>query len=126
VDSDELSFKIAGAQAFRKGFKDAHPVMLEPIYELEVKIPDEYMGAIMGDISSRRGQIQGVDADGHFQMVRAHIPLAEIQKYATILRSMTSGRGTFRKKFTHYAELPHEIAHKIIQEYEERKAAGEK
>ncbi|MBX7150208.1 elongation factor G [bacterium] len=126
VDSDELSFKIAGAQAFRKGFKDAHPVILEPIYEIEVKIPEEYMGAIMGDISGRRGQIQGMEADGHFQIVRAHVPLAELQKYATILRSMTSGRGVFRKKFTHYAELPHELAHKIIQEYEERRAQGEK
>lgn len=126
VDSDELSFKIAGMMAFRKGFKDAHPIMLEPIYELEVKIPEEYMGAIMGDVSSRRGQIQGMEADGHFQVVRAHIPLAEIQKYATVLRSMTSGRGVFRKKFSHYAELPHELAHKIMEEYEQRKAQGEK
>ncbi|MBL7993846.1 elongation factor G [bacterium] len=126
VDSDELSFKIAGAQAFRKGFREAHPIMLEPIYELEVKIPEEYMGAIMGDLSGRRGQIQGMEADGHFQIVKATVPLAEIQKYATILRSMTSGRGGFRKKFSHYAELPHEIAHKIILEYEARKAAGEK
>jgi len=126
VDSDELSFKIAGAQAFRKGFKDAHPVMLEPIYEIEVKIPEEYMGAIMGDISSRRGQIQGMEADGHFQIVKAHVPLAELQKYATVLRSMTSGRGGFRKKFDHYAELPNELAHKIIAEYEEKKAHGEK
>jgi elongation factor G len=126
VDSDELSFKIAGAMAFRKGFKEAHPIMLEPIYELEVKIPEEYMGAVMGDLSSRRGQIQGMEADGHFQVVKAHVPLAEIQKYATILRSMTSGRGAFRKKFSHYAELPGEVAHKIIQEYEERKAQGEK
>lgn len=126
VDSDELSFKIAGMMAFRKGFKDAHPIMLEPIYELEVKIPEEYMGAIMGDISSRRGQIQGMEADGHFQIVKAHIPLAEIQKYATILRSMTSGRGVFRKKFSHYAELPHDLAHKIMADYEQRKAQGEK
>ncbi len=126
VDSDELSFKLAGSQAFRKGFKEAKPIMLEPIYELEVRIPEEYLGAIMGDISSRRGQIQGMAADGQFQVVKALVPLAEIQKYATILRSMTSGRGAFRKKFMHYAELPAELAQKIIQDYEEKKAAGEK
>lgn len=126
VDSDELSFKIAGAMAFRKGFKEAKPIILEPIYEVEVTIPEEYLGAIMGDISSRRGQVLGMEADGHFQIVRAHIPLAEIQKYATILRSMTSGRGIFRKKFDHYAELPHDQAAKLIAYYEERKAAGEK
>jgi elongation factor G len=126
VDSDELSFKIAGAQAFRKGFREAKPIMLEPIYELEVRIPEEYLGAIMGDISGRRGQILGMVADGHFQIVKAQIALAEIQKYATILRSMTSGRGSFRKKFLHFAELPAELAQKIIQDYEEKKAAGEK
>ncbi len=126
VDSDELSFKIAGAQAFRKGFKEGKPVILEPICDVEITIPEEYLGAIMGDISSRRGQIQGMEADGHFQVVKAHIPLGEIQKYATVLRSMTSGRGGFRKKFAHYAELPHEQASKLMHEYEERKAHGEK
>ncbi|HMV26610.1 MAG TPA: elongation factor G, partial [bacterium] len=124
VDSDELSFKIAGAQAFRKGFKEGHPIILEPIYEVEITIPEEYLGAIMGDISSRRGQILGMEADGHFQIVKAQLPLAEILKYATILRSMTSGRGMFRKKFDHYAEVPHEQAAKLMKEYEERKAAG--
>jgi elongation factor G len=126
VDSDELSFKLASSQAFRKGFKEAKPIILEPIYLLEVRIPEEYLGAIMGDISGRRGQIQGMEADGLFQVVKASIPLAEIQKYATTLRSMTSGRGAFSKKFSHYAELPAEQAQKIIQEYEEKKAAGEK
>ncbi len=126
VDSDELSFKLASSQAFRKGFKEAKPIILEPIYILEVRIPEEYLGAIMGDISGRRGQIQGMEADGLFQVVKASIPLAEIQKYATTLRSMTSGRGAFSKKFSHYAELPAEQAQKIIQEYEEKKAAGEK
>lgn len=126
VDSDELSFKLAASQAFRKGFKEAKPIILEPIYELEVRIPEEYLGAIMGDISGRRGQIQGMNADGAFQVVKALVPLAEIQKYATILRSMTSGRGAFSKKFSHYAELPADQAQKIIQEYEEKKASGEK
>ncbi len=126
VDSDELSFKLASSQAFRKGFKEAKPIILEPIYILEVRIPEEYLGAIMGDISGRRGQIQGMEAEGQFQVVKALIPLAEIQKYATTLRSMTSGRGAFTKKFSHYAELPGDQAQKIIQEYEEKKASGEK
>lgn len=126
VDSDELSFKIAGAMALRKGFKEGHPVMLEPIYEVDITIPEEYLGAIMGDISSRRGQILGMEADGHFQIVKANIPLAELLKYATVLRSMTSGRGVFRKKFSYYADVPNEIAQQLIRTYEERKAHGEK
>ncbi len=126
VDSDELSFKIAGAMALRKGFKEGHPMMLEPIYEVDITIPEEYLGTIMGDISGRRGQILGMEADGHFQMVKANVPLAELQKYATILRSLTSGRGAFRKKFSHYAEVPHEVASKLMAIYEERKAHGEK
>jgi len=122
VDSDEMSFKIAGSHALRNGFKEAKPILLEPIYEVDIKVPEEFMGAVMGDISGRRGQILGMDADGHFQKIKAQIPLAELTKYATILRSMTGGRGIFRKKFDHYAEVPGDIAGKLVTAHEESKA----
>jgi len=93
VDSDEVSFKIASAQAFKKGFLEAKPVILEPIYDITVKVPEEYMGDVMGDISSRRGKISGMDSEGPFQIIRAKVPLAELYKYSTHLRSLTSGRG---------------------------------
>ena len=123
VDSDEMSFKIASAHAFRNGFKDAKPVLLEPIYEVDIKVPEEFMGSVMGDVSGRRGQIMGNDADGHFQKVKAQIPLSELTKYATVLRSMTGGRGIFRKKFDHYAEVPRDIAEKLIAAHAERKSS---
>lgn len=121
VDSDEMSFKIAGAQGFKKGFLEAKPVLLEPIYEIEVKAPEEYMGDIMGNISSKRGKILGMDSDGRYQIIKAQVPLAEIHKYATELRSITSGRGAFKRKFSHYEEVPKEIETKIIEEYKRQK-----
>jgi elongation factor G len=121
VDSDEMSFKIAGAQAFKKGFKEAKPVLLEPIYNIEVTIPDKFMGDIMGDLTSRRGRILGMEADGDNQIVKAQVPLAEIHQYATVLRSMTQGRGFFTRKFSHYDEVPKEIMDKIIAAAEKAK-----
>jgi elongation factor G len=115
VDSDENSFKIAGAMAFRKGFMDAKPVLLEPINEIEVTVPDEYMGDVMGDLSGRRGKIQGMEAEGHFQKIKATVPMSEIHKYSTILRSMTQGRGVYKTKFSHYDEMPRELAEKVIE-----------
>lgn len=114
VDSDEHSFKIAGAMAFKKGFLEGRPVLLEPINEVEVTVPDEYMGDVMGDLSGRRGKIQGMEAEGHFQRIKALVPMAELHKYSTILRSMTQGRGGYRTKFSHYDELPREQAEKVI------------
>ncbi|MDV7389823.1 elongation factor G, partial [Arthrospira platensis SPKY1] len=93
VDSDEVSFKIAASQAFKKGFKEADPVILEPIFEISVKVPEECMGDVMGDISSRRGKILGMDSEGPFQIIKAMVPLANLYKYATHLRSLTGGRG---------------------------------
>ena len=116
VDSNEISFKIAGMQAFRKGFAEASPTILEPIYNMEVTVPDEFMGDVMGDISSHRGKIQGMDSDGRFQIIRAKVPLAEIHQYATRLRSLTQGRGLYRRAFSHYEEVPHEVMTKIIDE----------
>jgi elongation factor G len=116
VDSSEMAFKVAASMAFKKAFLDANPVLLEPIYELEVRVPDEYMGDVMGDISSRRGKIAGMDAEGRFQVIKATVPLAELYKYSTTLRSMTQGRGIHKRAFSHYEEVPAEIAEKIIEQ----------
>lgn len=121
VDSNEMSFKIAAMQGFKKGFAEAKPIMLEPIYQIEVTIPDEYMGDVMGDISSRRGKIQGMDTDGSFQIIRAIVPLAELHSYATRLRSMTQGRGLYKRKFSNYEEVPREIMEKIIEAHKAQK-----
>lgn len=117
VDSDEMSFKIAASQGFKKGFLEAKPVLLEPIYEVEVKVPEEYMGDVMGDISSKRGKILGMDSDGKFQIIKALVPLAELYKYSSHLRSLTQGRGAHKLKFDHYEEMPKEIEQKVIDEY---------
>ncbi len=125
VDSDEHSFKIAGSMAFKKGFLDAKPVLLEPINEVEVVVPEEYMGDVMGDLSARRGKIQGMETEGHFQKIKALIPMAELHKYSTILRSMTQGRGIYRTKFSHYDELPREQADKVIAAHDKTKVEAE-
>jgi len=121
VDSDEVSFKIAASQAFKKGFLEAKPVILEPIYDITVKIPEEFMGDVMGDISSRRGKIQGMDSESPFQIIKAKVPLAELHKYSTQLRSLTSGRGMFSMAFSHYEEVPKEVETKIVEEYQKHK-----
>lgn len=121
VDSDELSFKIAGSMAFKKGFMEGKPVLLEPISEIEVTVPEEYMGDVMGDISGRRGKILGMETDGHFQIIKALVPMSELHKYSTILRSMTQGRGVFRTRFSHYDEMPKELAEKVIAASEKAK-----
>ena len=118
VDSDEMSFKIAASQAFKKGFLDAKPVILEPIYDITVKVPEEFMGDVMGDISSRRGKISGMEAEGPFQVIKAKVPLAELYKYSTHLRSLTSGRGIHARAFSHYEEVPKDIEKKIIEAYQ--------
>ncbi len=124
VDSDEMSFKIAASQGFRKGFMDGKPCLLEPIYILEVKVPEDYMGDVMGDISSKRGKIIGMDSDGKFQIIRAHVPLAELYKYSSHLRSITSGRGAHKIKFAYYEEVPKEVEQKIVDEYKKQKEEG--
>ena len=117
VDSDEMSFKLAASQCFKKGFLLAKPVLLEPIYEIEVTVPEEFMGDVMGDISSKRGKILGMESDGHFQIIKALLPLSELYKYSSHLRSLTQGRGAHKRKFDHYEEVPKEIESKIIDEY---------
>jgi len=117
VDSDEMSFKLAAAQCFKKGFLECKPCLLEPIYEVEVIVPDEYMGDVMGDISSKRGKILGMDSDGHFQIIKAQVPLSELYKYSSQLRSLTQGRGVHKRKFSHYEEVPKDVEQKVIDEY---------
>jgi len=127
VDSNEQSFKMAGILAFRNVSPNARPALLEPILELEVWTPDEYQGAVMGDLSSRRGQILGTEKDGRLTKVGALVPEAELDKYATVLHSLTHGRGTYRQKFHVYQEVPPEAAHKVIEarkkELQEAKAS---
>ena len=118
VDSSENAFKVASSMALKQAFKGAKPVLLEPIYKLEVKVPDDYMGDVMGDISGRRGKIQGTEPDGRFQTVKAQVPLAELYNYSTTLRSMTQGQGIFHREFDHYDEVPGDVAKKIIAAYE--------
>lgn len=125
VDSSDMSFKIAGAMAFKKAFLEAKPVLLEPIYEVEVKVPEDYMGDVMGDLSSRRGKIMGTEADGSFQVIKAKVPLAELYKYSTSLRSMTSGRGIHKRKFSAYENMPGDVMKKVISEYEASKTHSE-
>ena len=124
VDSDEMSFKLAAAQCFRKGFMESKPCLLEPIYDIEVTVPEEFMGDVMGDISSRRGKISGMDSDGHFQVIKAQVPLAELYKYSSNLRSLTSGRGSHRRNFSHYEEVPKEVEQKVIDEYNKSREEG--
>lgn len=124
VDSDEMSFKLAASQCFKKGFMECKPCLLEPIYIIEVKVPEEYMGDVMGDISSRRGKILGMDSDGHFQVIKAHVPLAELYKYSSQLRSLTQGRGVHKRQFAFYEEVPKEVESKISEEYRKSKEEG--
>ena len=116
VDSSELAFKIAGSIAFKEGAKRANPVLLEPIMEVEVTTPEEFMGDVIGDLNKRRGRVQGMEARGNAQVIRALVPLAEMFGYATDLRSMTQGRATYIMKFIHYEEVPPNVAEQIIGE----------
>jgi elongation factor G len=125
VDSSDMAFKIAGSMGFKNCFQKADPYLLEPIYNIEVFVPEDYMGDVMGDISSRRGRIMGMERDGHMQKIRAQVPLAELYKYSTALRSLSQGRGFHTMEFSHYEEVPREIAAKVIEESKKAKE-GEK
>ncbi len=114
VDSDELSFRMAGIAAVRAAADDLRPVLLEPITRLSVKVPEEYTGDVIGDINSKRGRVFGMDTDGSLRVISAEAPMAEVQRYAVDLRSMTSGRGTFEVAFDHYSEIPPQEAQKVI------------
>lgn len=119
VDSNDISFKIAGAQAFMQAFKDADPKILEPVYELKVLVPEELMGDVMTDLQTRRSIIQGMDSKDGYQIIISKTPLAEMYKYSTSLRSLTQGRASFSAKFSEYAPVPFEIQQKLAQEQKE-------
>ena len=114
VDSSEMAFKIASGMAFRKGMEQAQPVLLEPVMNVEIIVPDTFMGDIMGDLNGRRGRIQGVESAGELQKIRAQVPMAEMFRYSIDLRSMTQGRGFFTMAFSHYEEVPHQFAEQVI------------
>ena len=116
VDSNENAFKMAGSMAFKDGMRRASPVLLEPMMAVEVETPEDFMGNVMGDLSSRRGILQGMDdiAGGGGKIVRAEVPLAEMFGYSTGLRSLTQGRATYTMEFKHYAEAPKNVAEAVI------------
>jgi elongation factor G len=124
VDSKDIAFQIAGYFAFKEAFLSARPCLLEPIHQLEVRIPEDCLGKVMGDISSRRGRILGIDTDGQFQVIRAEIPARDLYRYSSQLRSLTAGRGLHTEKFDHYTEVPPELEQKVIEEANKRKLAG--
>jgi len=117
VDSKDIAFQIAGKGAFKECFMDADPILLEPICDLEVIVPEEFMGDVMGDISVRRGKIQGMDSEGSFQKINAKVPLAELYRYSTSLRSMTQGKGMHHQSFSHYEPMPREQQEKVVAEH---------
>ncbi|WP_067934895.1 elongation factor G [Alicyclobacillus kakegawensis] len=117
VDSSEMAFKIAGSMALKAGAQKAGPVLLEPIMRVEVTVPEEYMGDIMGDINSRRGRVEGMEARAGAQVIRGYVPLAEMFGYSTSLRSRTQGRGTYTMEFSRYEEVPKNIAQEIIAKH---------
>lgn len=121
VDSSEMAFKIAGSMAFKKGATQAKPVLLEPIMDVTVVVPDNYMGDIIGDLNKRRGRVLGMEPKDGMQHIKAQVPMAEMFRYATDLRSMTQGRGFFSSSFSHYEEVPAMIAEKIIAEAQANK-----
>lgn len=121
VDSSDMAFKIAGLMAFRHGFMDANPVIMEPIFNVQINVPDDFTGDVMGDLSSRRGKIAGMDPDGRHQIIRASVPQSELHNYAVDLRSMTQGQGVYSTEFSHYENVPHEVSQKIIDEAKHEK-----
>lgn len=115
VDSSEMAFKIAGSMAFKKAVLEAKPTLLEPIMAMEITVPDDAMGDVIGDLNSRRGRVLGMESKGKKQIIKANVPLAEVLKYAPDLRSMTAGRGMFTMKFSHFEEVPGQLQEKIIE-----------
>jgi elongation factor G len=117
VDSNDISFKIAGLQAFRHAFEQADPQILEPIYHVEVLCPEDITGSVIGDLQTRRSIVEGMDSEGHFTKVLARVPLAEMNDYSSSLRSITQGRAKFRMSFQDYSAVPFEIQKNLQEEY---------
>jgi elongation factor G len=122
VDSSEMAFKIAGSMALQKAVQDAKPIVLEPIMKVEVTVPDDNLGAVIGDLNSKRGKVQGVEPQaGGNQKILSLVPMSEMLVYANQLQSMTSGRGLYSMEFSHYEELPAHLTQKLIAEREKLK-----
>jgi elongation factor G len=126
VDSKDIAFQIAGKEAFKESFLAARPCLLEPIHQVEIKVPDDGMGNVIGDLSSRRGKILGMDAAGGFQVIKALVPAMELYQYSTVLRSLTGGRAAHTEEFDHYEEMPREIEQKVIAESKKAKEDQQK
>ncbi|MEN6326359.1 MAG: elongation factor G [Syntrophomonas sp.] len=126
VDSSEMAFKMAARIAFKKGLEAAKPVLLEPIVNVQIEIPESYMGDIIGDLNSKRGRVQGMEPAGNKQMIKAQVPLAEMARYTIDLKSITQGRGKFKMEFDHYEEVPMQYAEKIIEKAKQEKEEKEK
>lgn len=124
VDSKDVAFQIAGYFAFKEAFLDAQPRLLEPLFNVSVTVPEEHLGDILGDISSRRGRIVGVETEGHFQTVKATMPQKELYRYSTHVRSLTGGRGIHTEEFSHYEDLPQEMAQKVVAELQANRSGG--
>jgi elongation factor G len=118
VDSNELSFRLAGRNAFKEGFKKAGPKIMEPIYNVNIFVPSEYMGDVMSDMQNRRAIIEGMESDSGFEVIKARVPLAEMYKYSTSLSSLTSGSATFTMKFADYQQVPSDVQDKLLKAYE--------
>lgn len=125
VDSNEISFKLAGRNAFKEAFKNAGPKILEPIYDVEVMVPEDKMGEVMTDLQGRRAVIMGMDSEGNYQKIMARVPLAEMNRYSTALSSITSGRATYGMRFAEYAQVPADIQDKLLKAYEEQEKEEE-
>ena len=126
VDSKDIAFQIAGKEAFREAFLNARPCLLEPIHDIEIKMPEVCMGNVIGDLSSRRGKILGMDVADGFQMVKAKVPAMELYRYSSVLRSLTGGRGLHTEDFSHYEEMPREMELRVIAESKKAKEEGAK
>jgi elongation factor G len=118
VDSNEISFKLAGRNAFKEAFKKATPKIMEPIYNIEIFVPGDCMGDVMSDLQNRRAMIEGMNSEKGFEVIKARVPLAEMYKYSTTLSSITSGRATFTMKFAEYQQVPAEVQDKLLKAYE--------
>jgi elongation factor G len=122
VDSNDMAFQIASMMAFREGFMKSGPQILEPIYDLEVMCDADVMGAVMGDLQTRRAIIMGMDSEGHYQVIKARVPLKELHKYSSSLRSLTQGKAKFTLSFAEYASVPSDIQAKLSAEYAKTQA----
>jgi len=116
VDSNEAAFKSAARMCYRDAFRQANPAILEPIIDIEVLCPDSYTGDVMGDLNTRRSRIQGIESEGIFQKIIAQVPEAELDRYSTVLRSLTQGRGLHRARFSAYEPMPRHIQDKVVSE----------